>query len=234
MHIIDEIHEKLQTEALHNPTNPLRFFKTNPGDYAAHDRFIGLTVPFIRITAKQYSTISYNEIKALIQSPFNEERLLALLIMVTQYQKGDVTIKQELFELYLNIIKQINNWNLVDSSAHLIVGAHLYGKSDELLISLAHSSSLWERRIAIVATWYAIKKNDCALTFQIASLLLGDTHDLIHKATGWMLREAGKRNPDALIHYVDAHATTMPRTMLRYALERFSPDIRKHYMSKKV
>ena len=230
MHTIDEIRARLRMEASLNPTNATRFFKTNPGEYAEHDQFIGVKVPILRTIARQYQYLTYDEIIHLLQSPMNEERLLALFIMVHQYQKGSEIIKQEIFELYLKTIKQINNWNLVDASAHLIIGAHVYEKPNDLLITLAQSPILWERRIAIVATWHAIRKNDPTLTIAIARILLRDTHDLIHKAVGWMLREAGKRNLNALIQFLDTHATTMPRTMLRYALEKLSPDAQKKYM----
>jgi len=228
---IDEIRAKLRIEAQNNYSDASRFFKTNPGEYAEHDRFIGVKVPILRVIAQQCQHISYDSINSLIQSSVNEERLLALLILIHQYSKGNEADKQKIFEFYLDNIKQINNWNLVDSSAHIIIGAHVYQKSGDLLISLARSSALWERRIAIISTWYGIRKNDCTMTFSIARILLNDTHDLIHKATGWMLREAGKRDKVMLIHFLDLHAINMPRTMLRYAIEKFSDDKRQYYLN---
>jgi 3-methyladenine DNA glycosylase AlkD len=211
------------------------FFKTSAGDYAQDDQFIGVKVPTIRIIAKQFATLPLEEILNLLQSPINEERLLALFVLVDQYKKADTQTKEKLYQFYLNNLKYVNNWNLVDSSAHLVIGAHLFKKDKELLFTLAQSKSMWERRIAIVSTWFFIRNNDLEWTFKIATLLLNDTHDLIHKATGWMLREAGERNQNMLAEFLDQHAHYMPRTMLRYAIEKFSEEKRKHYlMQKKV
>lgn len=207
------------------------FFKTDVGDYAEGDQFIGVTVPNIRKVAKAYRDVPLHDLAELLASKINEERLLALIILVAQYAKADQEDKEILYQFYVNHIKQVNNWNLVDSSAHLIIGAHLWNKDTSLLFELARSENLWERRIAIVATWYFIRKNDVALTFAIARMLLDDTHDLIHKAVGWMLREAGKKDVAALKIFLNQHAQHMPRTMLRYAIEKFPGDERKSYLA---
>lgn len=207
------------------------FFKTGVGQYAQHDQFIGVSVPAVRKIAKKYKNISLEEIQLLLNSPINEERLLALLILVNQYQKAEHDIKIELYEFYLRNLQQVNNWNLVDSSAHLIIGAHLVNADKQILLHLAESELLWKRRIAIVATWYFIRNNDLDWTFKIAKQLLTDKHDLIHKAVGWMLREAGKKNQNQLTSFLDAHACKMPRTMLRYAIEKFPELQRKEYLT---
>ena len=209
------------------------FFKTGVGEYAENDKFIGVPVPRLRIIAKQFCHISHAEIQDLIESRINEERLLVLFIVIDQYQKADDSVKSDLYQWYLHNIHQVNNWNLVDASAHLIVGAYLHNKKRDMLLVLAQSEVMWERRIAIVATWYFIRKNDFEWTMKIAHMLLNDSHDLIHKAVGWMLREVGKRNQNVLVQFLERHACQMPRTMLRYAIEKFSEDQRKSYLAKK-
>ncbi|AMV16111.1 DNA alkylation repair enzyme [Legionella pneumophila] len=207
------------------------YYKTGPGDYAEHDQFIGVSVPELRKVAKRYQTVlPFSLLQELLYSSINEERLLALLMLVTHYQKGDIDLKQTIFQFYLTHINQINNWNLVDASAHWIVGAHLLDKDKTLLFTLAESTNLWEKRIAIVATWYFIRNNHFDCTLKLAEKLLCDDHDLIHKAVGWMLREVGKRNQAILIEFLDSHAYRMPRTMLRYAIERLMPITRKSYL----
>ncbi|HEV2601758.1 MAG TPA: DNA alkylation repair protein [Candidatus Babeliales bacterium] len=210
------------------------YCKTGPGEYAEGDQFIGVTVPNIRIIAKDFTTLSLQDLQTLLQSPINEERLLALIVLVTQYSKAKQAQKEEIYQFYLNNRQHINNWNLVDSSAHLIIGAHLLKQDKEILFKLAQSKNLWDRRIAIVATWYFIRKNELHTTFELAIILRNDTHDLMHKAVGWMLREAGKRNQTPLIHFLDQYATSMPRTMLRYAIEKFPEEQRKQYLSQRL
>ena len=206
------------------------FFKTNKGGYAENDAFMGITVPNLRKIAKKSPDLSFDDLKILISSKFNEERFLALIILVDRFQKSSCTQKRDIYYFYLRNIVHVNNWNLVDASAHLIIGAYLWDKDRNILLKLAQSKVMWERRIAIVATWYFIRNNDLDWTFKIASLLQGDTHDLIHKAVGWMLREAGKRNQTELVKFLDQHADTMPRTMLRYSIEKFSNHQRKRYL----
>jgi 3-methyladenine DNA glycosylase AlkD len=224
------IRSSLTQSAIGSPEKAARFFKTNPGSYAAHDQFLGIPVPKLRLIAKQYKNISLDDLQPLIESPFNEERLLALFILVAQYQKGDARTKAACYDFYMRNLRHVNNWNIVDSSAHLILGAHLADKDKTILITLANSHILWERRIAMIATWYFIRQNDLSWTFKIAQILLNDTHDLMHKAVGWMLREAGKKDEAQLIAFLDKYASTMPRTMLRYAIERFEPSLRVHYL----
>jgi len=198
------------------------YFKTGPGEYAEHDRFIGITVPTLRKIARGFATLDLEDLGLLIQSKINEERLLALIILTGQYKDGTPDRQEEIYQFYITNISYINNWNLVDSSAHLIVGAHLFGRDRGVLEDLALSEDLWERRIAIVSTWYFIRQSDLEWTFKIAKLLLNDSHDLIHKSVGWMLREAGKKNEDILISFLYDHVNQMPKTMLRYAVERLS------------
>lgn len=233
MNTVKEIQELLQQSITIPKDRTTMFFKTGSGEYAAHDQFIGVTVPNIRTIAKKFATLSLKDIQTLLASPINEERLLALFILTNQYIKADLQNKEKLYLFYLDNLRYINNWNLVDASAHLIIGAYLFNNHKDLLITLAQSKNLWERRIAIVSTWYFIRQNNVEWTFKIALLLLNDTHDLIHKAVGWMLREAGKRDQDALVIFLDEHAKQMPRTMLRYAIEKFPEDARKSYLSQK-
>lgn len=205
-----------------------RFFKTGKGDYSEHDQFLGVRVPDLRKIAKIFIELPLNELKQLLSSPYNEERLLALLIMVDKYHKK--SLKKEIFEFYLENLKYVNNWNLVDISAHLIIGSYLQDKPKDFLITLASSNILWERRIAIVATWWFIKQGDLKYTIKIAELLLNDKEDLIHKATGWMLRELGKKDSKLLQSFLTNHKKTIPRTMLRYAIEKFSTEKRKEFL----
>ncbi|HEX4069170.1 MAG TPA: DNA alkylation repair protein [Candidatus Babeliales bacterium] len=200
------------------------FFKTGPGEYAEHDHFLGVAVPTLRKIAQQFAHISLEEIQCLLTSKNNEERLLALFILILQYRKANDVVKYDIYCFYMRNLKHINNWNLVDASAREIVGSYLFHfvSSKNILITLAQSDNVWERRVAIIATRYFIGKLDFSLTFTIAEILLSDKHDLIHKAVGWMLREVGKKDQALLRAFLDKHASKMPRTMLRYAIEKFS------------
>lgn len=208
--------------------NPTAFYKTGSGHYAEHDKFRGVNVPTLRKIARDFKDLSHDDIKVLIMSPFNEDRLLALFILIFQYETP--SFKEECYQFYRKNLKYVNNWNLVDASAHLIMGEYLFKKERLLLLSLAASDSLWERRIAIVATWYFIRHNDLEWTFKISERLLNDSQDLIHKAVGWMLREAGKKDLSQLRDFLDRHISKMPRTMLRYAIEKFSESERRSYL----
>lgn len=211
-----------------------RFFKTGPGQYGEGDLFIGLTVPQCRFVAKNYNQLSQSTIKKLLASKIHEERLIALLILVDQYACGSEAEKKKIFNFYLSQTKHINNWDLVDLSADKIVSEFLYTSSRTILKKFSLSKNLWERRIAIIATFAFIKKGEYKDTFAITKILLTDTHDLIHKACGWMLREVGKRvSKQQLKNFLNQHYQTMPRTMLRYAIEHFSDQERKHYLGKK-
>lgn len=206
------------------------YFKTGPGQYGEGDQFLGLRVPQVRTVARQHAALSLPAIRTLLRSPWHEERQLALLVMVHQYERGTPQIRAALFRTYLANTRHINNWDLVDVSATRIVGAHLYPDGVDTLERLAQSALLWERRIAIMATAYWIAKDDFAPTLRLAHRLLHDEHDLIHKAVGWMLREVGKRDRRVEEQFLLAHASVMPRTMLRYAIEHLPPRRRAHWL----
>lgn len=206
------------------------FFQTGPGEYGAGDQFIGLTVPQLRKLARQYRALSLTETKRLLRSSIHEERLLALLILVAAFARADAASQQHIYQAYLQNTRYINNWDLVDSSAAQIVGAFLAQRSRMPLRQLARSDSLWERRIAIIATFHFIRHGEFLPTLAIARQLLDDREDLIHKAVGWMLREVGKRDLPAEERFLRRHYRQMPRTMLRYAIERFPEPKRLRYL----
>lgn len=210
-----------------------RFFKTGPGQYGEGDVFIGVRVPDIRKVCRQFADMSLGEIETLLESKIHEVRLAAVIIMSNQtlHKKTSEAQKEALYNLYLRRSDRINNWDIVDSSAAAVVGAYLANKPRDILYSLAKSEDIWERRIAIISTFWFIRKGELDDTFAIAEILLHDRHDLIHKAVGWMLREAGKRNEVQLRAFLKKHAPTMPRTALRYAIERFSPEERLYFLS---
>ena len=208
------------------------FFKTGPNEYAEGDKFIGVKVPDTRKIAREHQDLKSRDLLALLRSAVHEERLLALLILIAQFQKAEEKEKSGIYRLYLQNTRYINNWDLVDLSAPQIVGAYLADKNKEPLYGLVASKSLWERRIAIIATFNFIKDNDFNETLSLAKMLLEDKEDLIHKAVGWMLREVGKRKQEKLELFLNAYAPRMPRTMLRYAIERFSETKRRHYLTR--
>lgn len=228
---------KLKTE-IRKKANPSKakvfqsFFKTAPGEYGEGDIFIGIDVPTSRKIAKEFEDLKLRDIKKLISSKTHEDRFIALLILILQYKKGSEVDKEQIYKFYLNNTSYINNWDLVDVSAHHIVGEHLYEKDKKILFKLAKSKNLWEKRISIVATLWFIRKNRFTETLKISEILLNDNHDLIHKATGWMLREVGKKNLKAEESFLKKHSKKMPRTMLRYAIERLPELKRKSYMKK--
>lgn len=203
-----------------------KFFKAGKGEYGEGDRFLGVTVPNIRAIAKLHKDVSIEEIRELIQSEWHEVRLCALIIMVEKSKKKDEALRQQLFDLYLSLTDRINNWDLVDLSCRFIIGEYLLDKSRDILYQLAQSPLLWDNRIAIVSTYAFIRKGQLEDTYALSDLMMQHPHDLMHKAIGWMLREAGKRNPERLYDYVMSHRADMPRTMLRYAIEKFSPKER--------
>jgi 3-methyladenine DNA glycosylase AlkD len=209
-----------------------RFFKTGPGQYGEGDVFAGITVPVTRKLVRKYRDISLGDAVELLQSPVHEERLLALLILVEKCRRGDDATRKRIYDLYLKNTRYINNWDLVDLSAERIVGAYLDGTDRAPLYRLARSKILWERRIAILATFHDIKRGNPDHTLALADVLLADRHDLLHKAVGWMLREVGKRcSPDTLREFLRTRYRSMPRTMLRYAIERFPADERAAYLT---
>lgn len=207
-----------------------RFFKSGEGEYGYGDQFIGIRVPVLRSLVKTYRAMEVADIETLLQSPVHEERLLALFLLVEAYKRGNEYTKETVFDVYLANTRHVNNWDLVDSSAHLIVGAHLEKRNRALLYEFAHSESLWERRIAMMATMYFIRKGDFADTFALADVLLSDREDLIHKIVGWMLREVGERDREAEEAFLRARYSSMPRTMLRYAIEKFPKERREAYL----
>ena len=206
------------------------FFKTGVGQYGEGDIFLGIRVPVLRDLAKEYKALPLKEILLLLRSPYHEVRLFALILFVNTFAKSDETIQKKIYNLYVANTRYINNWDLVDISAPNIVGAFLMERSRKPLYQLAKSKSLWERRMATLATFYFIKNNQFADALKIARILLQDKEDLIHKAAGWMLREIGKRDIACAESFLQKHCQVMPRTMLRYAIERFTPSKRRKYM----
>jgi 3-methyladenine DNA glycosylase AlkD len=207
-----------------------RFFKTRLGEYAEGDIFIGIKVPILRTLAERYQCLTLDETLKLLKSCIHEERLLSLLILILKYRKADLSAKEKIYKAYLNYSEYINNWDLVDATAKHIIGDFLKDKDRAPLYKLARSDSLWERRIAILSTFHFIENNDFEDTLKIAKILIRDSHDLIHKAVGWMLREVGKRGMDSEERFLKKYYTAMPRTMLRYAVERFPETKRQAYL----
>jgi 3-methyladenine DNA glycosylase AlkD len=206
------------------------FFKTGKGEYAEGDHFLGIRVPVLRKLVKSYPDLMILQVLTLLRSKYHEERLLALLMLIIQYKKGDENDKRMIYDLYLENTRYINNWDLVDSSAEHIVGAYLSGRDKAPIYTLARSESLWERRISIMSTYHFIKKNEFRDTLRISKILLKDGEDLIHKAVGWMLREIGKRDMAKEEAFLKVHYRKMPRTMLRYAIEKFPEKKRQGYL----
>ena len=211
-----------------------KFFKTGPGEYGEGDIFIGVRVPDLRKLAKEFQDLTFSEVRALLASSIHEERLLGLLILVRKYASSDEITKKKIYELYLENTPFINSWDLVDGSAHHIVGAFLMDKNKASLYRLAKSENLWERRIAIISTFHFIKHDQYQETLKIAKILLTDPEDLIHKAVGWMLREIGKRDGVTEETFLKKHYMKMPRTMLRYAIEKFPEPKRQKYLKGKI
>jgi 3-methyladenine DNA glycosylase AlkD len=202
-----------------------RYFKTGKGEYGEGDMFAGLTVPVVRSVAKRYRDLPIADVEKLLHSPIHEYRLTALIILT--YKK----LTKDIVDLYLRNTKYINNWDLVDLSSHEILGTYLLDKPRSILYGLAKSKNIWERRIAVISTFAFLRSSDYADSMKLAELLLHDPHDLMHKAVGWMLREVGKRNENVLVDYLSTRYKTMPRTMLRYAIEKFPPARRQKYLN---
>jgi len=214
----------------------LRFFKTGPGQYGEGDLFYGLSVPEMRSAVRKYRDIGFDDIVELLHDRYHECRMIALLILVDRFEraekKKDGIEKKNIYDIYLGNTKYINNWDLVDVTAHKIVGAYLYDKDRKILYRLAKSDDLWKKRISIISTFYFIHRKDFSDTLKISEILVNDKHDLIQKAVGWMLREVGKRDQDVEEKFLKKHYRTMPRTMLRYAIERFDDKKKKFYMGR--
>ena len=231
---------KAARHALRRYANPEKakthqwFFKTGKGEYAEGDRFIGVTVPQIRNVVKQFRALATQDVFKLLGSNIHEDRLLALLILVNQFKRGDTTTQKQILDAYLAKLQYVNNWDLVDSSAPYILGAYLHDKNRAVLYKLAKSTRLWDRRVAIITTFHFIKYGDFEDTLQLATRLLKDPEDLVHKAVGWMLREVGKKEQNVLEKFLIAHGKNMPRTMLRYAIERLPEKKRQEYLKRTV
>lgn len=232
--LLDQLHQELLDLAKNSKHNSAMFFKQGAGDYAEHDTFVGIKNPDLRKLAKKYRDIDQSEMLILLHSPYNEYRLLALFFMVERYQKGSAKIKDQMYQIYIQNLNFVNNWNLVDASAQFIVGPHLYHNfvDSNSIKKLINSDNLWHRRIAIIALLYHIRQNSFDMTLDLSEKLLHDKQDLIHKAVGWMLREVGKGDRSVLKSFLNTHAHVMPRVMLRYAIEHFDNDERQHYLKK--
>lgn len=209
-----------------------RFFKTGKGQYGEGDKFLGITVPNIRLVAKQNVKTDFDTIKEMISSEWHEVRMCALLIMVQRFPKADEETRKAMYDFYLQSTSRINNWDLVDLTAPTIVGKYLFDKNKDILYQLADSDLLWDNRIAMIATFAFIKEKQLDDTYRLAEKFLHHPHDLMQKAVGWMLREAGKRDYPRLYEFVDKCHDTMPRTMLRYAIEKFPEEARKQMMKR--
>jgi len=232
---LKDIRKKIESEK--NPKQALilqRFFKTGKGEYGEGDVFYGIKVPVQRTIAEQFKDLAFEDLKVLISSKVHEERLIAAFILVDLYKKDDEKKKKIVFNFYLKNRKGINNWDLVDLSAPKIVGEHLLNKEKDLLYKFAYSKDLWEKRIAILSTQTFIRKHFFEDTLKLSEILLQDKHDLIHKAVGWMLREIGNRDMQVVEEFLAKHYKKMPRTMLRYAIEKFPETKRKNYLKGRI
>ncbi len=210
------------------------FFKTGKGQYGEGDKFLGITVPVQRKVAHKFGSLAFPDIKNLLDSKIHEHRFVALEILVKRYEEGGAGERARIVKFYLSNAKRVNNWDLVDTSAPYILGDYLLGRNRKILYKLVRSHNIWERRIAIVATYAFIKRGELEDTFKIAELLLQDKEDLIRKSAGWMLREAGKRSRASLESFLLKHTLNMPRTMLRYAIEKFPKAVRQRYLEIKI
>ena len=211
-----------------------RFFKTGKGEYGEGDRFLGIRVPILRQQARDFQQMSLTQVLRCLKSAYHEERLCALLILVRKFESGDEKLRERIFRYYLDNTRYINNWDLVDSSAYQIVGAYLLTRERAILYQLAKSDSLWERRIAMIATYQFIKNQQYDDALAIAELLLLDQQDIIHKAVGWMIREVGNRDRNRAQQFLDPYYQAMPRTMLRYSIEKFPEPLRQNYLKGEI
>lgn len=221
-------------ECIANPAvarHAQRFFKTGSGEYGEGDRFRGIRVPELRKLAREHRALSIGEIELLLTSAYHEDRLLGLLILVLHFQRGDSAAQKVVYDCFVRNMDRVNNWDLVDTSAPYMCGPHLFERDRKILYRWAKSPNLWTRRIAVMSTFYFIRQGDFDDTLKLAKLLLPDPEDLMHKAVGWMLREIGSRDRKTEMAFLDQHAATMPRTMLRYAIEKFPERERKKYLA---
>jgi 3-methyladenine DNA glycosylase AlkD len=207
-----------------------KFFKSGKGEYGEGDLFLGVTVPDSRKIAKKYHDLSLADTQGLLRSPYHEHRLTALFILVLKFEKSDEEGRKKIVDMYLKNADFVNNWDLVDSSAYKILGPYLFNKNRQILFDLAKEDHLWKQRIAIISTMHFVRSGDFETTLKLSEILLNHEHDLIHKAVGWLLREVGNRNMETEIEFLDKHYKSMPRTMLRYAIEKFDPQKKRYYM----
>jgi len=210
------------------------FFKTGKGEYGEGDKFIGIKVPVQRKIAKKFGELDLDDLQKLLNSKIHEERLISLLILVDKYDKADEKVKDKIYRFYKKNRRKINNWDLVDLSAPKILGIHLLNHDKQILYKYAHSKNLWEKRISIISTYSFIKNHDFNTTLEISDILLNDDQDLIHKAVGWMLREVGKQSLQILEKFLKPRYKKMPRTMLRYSIEKFPEKKRKKYLKGEI
>lgn len=210
-----------------------RFFKTGPGEYGAGDVFLGIKVPPLRVLAKKYTHLSFADLQKLLNSKIHEERETALMILVLRFRKAGEKEQKQIYQFYLTNLKAVNNWDLVDSSCRFIMGPYLETRDRKVLYRLARSKDLWQKRVAMITTYYFIHQDDYADALKLAKILLHDEHDLIQKAVGWMLREIGDQDLKTELQFLDRHAATMPRTCLRYAIEKLPSKLRLQYMKAK-
>ncbi len=228
---------KAQMQELSNPKiaeHSLRFFKTGPGEYGEGDLFLGIRVPVTKKVARKFKELPVDEVLKLLKSKYHEERLLALIMLVNRFKKETDKEQKKIYEAYLSHTEYINNWDLVDGSAHQIVGGYLFERDRKPLYQLAKSKSLWERRISMIATYTFIKRDDFEDTLKLSAILLTDEEDLMHKAVGWMLREVGKKDIEVEERFLRKHYKRMPRTMLRYAIEKFEERKRQRYLKGEI
>jgi 3-methyladenine DNA glycosylase AlkD len=236
---LEELKKELKSKANKEKAKLLQgFFKTGKGEYGEGDVFLGVIVPETRKTAIKFKSLPLKDVEELLKSKFHEERLCALLLLVHNYnlakKNKDEKTKEDIFNFYLKSTNYINNWDLVDLSCHQIIGDFLKDKDKSILYQLAKSDNIWDKRISIISTAAFIKDNNFEYTITISEILLNDKHDLIHKAVGWMLREMGKRNKEQLIQFLNKHYKQMPRTMLRYSIEKLPENQRKQYLNGNV
>jgi 3-methyladenine DNA glycosylase AlkD len=228
---------KKDFKKLRNPNDAKimqRFFKTGPGEYGEGDIFAGLKIPPSRELAKKYRALPMKDVQSLLKSKIHEERTIALMILTMNFKKADQPTQKKIYQFYMKHLKHINNWDLVDGSAPYIVGPYLFEKDRKILYKLARSKILWERRVAMLSCFHFIRQKDYSDALKIAEILLHDEHDLMHKAVGWMLRELGKRDLVTEKKFLNRHAKTMPRTALRYAIEKFPESERQRYLKMKI
>lgn len=235
MNLLSQLKKELKENSdLEKAKLSQRFFKTGKGEYGEGQKFLGIDTPTKSKIAKKYTELSLEDLQNLLESNIHDYKFIALVILINKFQKADEKERKEIFDLYIKNTKNINNWDLVDISAPHIVGQYLLNKDRKILYKLAKSENLWEKRISIISTFSFIRENQFEDTLKISEILLNDEHDLIHKAVGWMLREVGNRDRKVEEKFLTKHYKNMPRTMLRYAIEKFPENLRKSYLESRI